>query len=375
MFEKDILLGKLPDVFIMNNGKRAETAEDWAKRRCEILDLAVGLQFGGMPPKPSRLILEPLQIRGNLYSYKINIYEKTGHFCFPMQIYVPETLDKNKKHPVLLTGDGCYLNCNDQVIADAISRGWIIAKFNRVELAPDMYNSSREGGIYPLYPKMSFSAISAWAWGYSRCMDALEQISFADEGEVAITGHSRGGKTVMLAGAVDERFAYVNPNNSGTLGCAPWRYHRYGNAHPRDYYDRSEHLLDLYNNVPYWMGEDMARYVEKDGEIPHDSHFFISLIAPRCFLGTEALGDTWGNPVGTYHTYLAAKEVYKFLGAEDKINLCYREGGHAHTPDDFKSLMDYCDLMREKKALPEKYTRNPFPGILPIFDWKAPNDK
>ncbi len=371
-FERDIVLSKLPDVFMMKDGKRVQTLADWKRRRREILDSAVELQFGGMPPKPSKLVLETLQHRGKIHSYRINIYEETGHFSFPMQIYVPDSLDRSKKHPVLLTGDGCYADCNDEVIADALGRGWVVAKFNRVELAHDMYNTSRDTGIYPLYPDKKFSAISAWAWGYSRCMDALEEISYADETEVAITGHSRGGKAVMLAGATDERIAYVNPNNSGTLGCGPWRYRQYGPNYPKEEYDRSEHLVNLHVPVPYWMGEGMADYVNRDGEIPHDSHFFISLVAPRCFLGTEAYGDTWGNPVGTYHSHLAAKEVYKFLGVENNIHMVYREGGHQHGVADFKALLDYCDLMRAKKDLPEQYTRNPFPGLVPIFDWKAP---
>ncbi len=371
-FDRDMVLDKLPDVFMMQNGRRVASRADWQERRKEILRTAVELQFGGMPPAPSTFVLEPLQVRGKIYCYRIHIYEPTGHFTFPMQVYVPPQFDENKKHPVLLTGDGCYTDCNDEVLKDAHSRGWIVAKFNRVELAHDMYNTSRDTGIYPLYPDKKFSAISAWAWGYSRCMDALTEIPYADEHEVAITGHSRGGKAVMLAGATDERITYVNPNNSGTLGCAPWRYRQIGADYPKIHDEQSEKLVHLYNPVPYWMGEGMAAYVDKQEEVPHDSHFFVSLVAPRYFLGTEAYGDTWGNPVGTCHSYLAAKEVYKFLGAEDRIHMVYREGGHLHGPGDFRVLLDYCDMIRAKKELPELYTRPPYPGLVPIFDWKTP---
>jgi len=371
-FSKDIILGKLPDVFTFEDGTRVKTVEDWRRRRQEIIDTAVELEFGGMPPVPERFELEAMQLRGGIHSYRIHIYEGDKHFTFPMQIYVPkEGFDKSVKHPVLLCGDGCYVYCNDEVVAEAHKRGWIVAKFNRVELAHDMYNTSRDTGIYPLWPDKQFSSISAWAWGYHRCVDALEQIDYADASEVAITGHSRGGKTIMLAGATDERIKYTNPNNSGTHGCGCWRYQQQNPGGPK-YDQRSEVLNDMLRPVPYWFGPGMHDYAGRDGEIPHDAHFFKALCAPRCFIETEAFEDVWGNPRGSYQTYLAAKEVYKFLGVEGNITAHYREGGHNHGVESFCVLMDYCDMMREGKALPEEYTRNPFPGMEKIFDWEAP---
>nr|MBQ4320089.1 hypothetical protein [Clostridia bacterium] len=71
-------------------------------------------------------------------------------------------------------------------------------------------------------------------------------------------------------------------------------------------------------------------------------------------------------------TYLAAKEVYKFLGAEGNITAHYRDGGHDQGVDSFIVLLDYCDMMRNGTPLPEEYTRNPFPGMEKIYDWEAP---
>ncbi len=372
-YEHDEILGRLPDPFLFADGTRVKTRADWERRRKEILDTAVELEFGGMPPKPERFELETMQVRGGVHSYRIHIWEGKEHFTFPMQIYVPkETFDRTKKHPILLCGDGCYIYCNDAVIAEAERRGWLVAKFNRVELAHDMYNTSRDTGIYPLYPDLHFSSISAWAWGYHRCMDALEQIAYADAAQVAITGHSRGGKTILLAGATDERIAYTNPNNSGAHGCGCWRYVQNNPGAGEGEDKRSERLADLTRSVPYWLGPEMPKYNGRDGEIPHDMHFFKALVAPRCFLETEGLADVWGNPRGSYQTYLAAKEVYRFLGAEDNISAFYREGGHGHGLKDFITLLDYCDCKREGKPLPEGYTRNPFPGMEKIYDWEAP---
>jgi len=376
-YSLDVVLGRLPDPFLFNDGTRVKTAEDWRKRRREIIDTAVELEFGGMPPVPDRVELETLTARGELYCYRIHNYIGNEHFEFQLRIFVPEHgFDRNKKYPILLTGDGCYRYCNDAVINEAHRRGWLVAIFNRVELAHDIPGDpSRDHSLYKVCPELHFSAISAWAWGYHRCIDAFERIPFCDETQVAITGHSRGGKTVMLAGATDERIAYINPNNSGTHGCGCWRYIQIDPTAVSRYDQRSEILADFKSTWGYWYGPKMRDYIYKDERIPHDAHFFKALCAPRCFIETEAYADIPGNPRGSYLTYLAAKEVYKFLGAEDKITAHYRDGGHDHGLRDFCTLLDYCELMRSGTPLTEEFTRNPFPGLEKIHDWAAPENK
>ena len=54
------LLSPLPDLFTLANGQRVRNAEDWEIRRAEMMDLAVGLQYGGMPPQPEFLDVEAL---------------------------------------------------------------------------------------------------------------------------------------------------------------------------------------------------------------------------------------------------------------------------------------------------------------------------
>ena len=38
-------------------------------------------------------------------------------------------------------------------------------------------------------------------------------LDYVDPYHIAVTGYSRGGKTVLLAGATDERIRYTNPNH------------------------------------------------------------------------------------------------------------------------------------------------------------------
>ena len=77
------------------------------------------------------------------------------------------------------------------------------------------------------YPSYSWGSLGVWAWGASRVVDYLigegwvdapNGIPDADPTKLIITGHSRRGKTALLAGAMDERFAMVVPNGSGCGG-------------------------------------------------------------------------------------------------------------------------------------------------------------
>ena len=328
---EDRLISSLPPI---NPGKNVT---EWEAKRDAMLSGVIDLEYGGMPPEPHCVRVEKLQCWPNHpMSIKVHINES---FCFMMQIFKPEALENGRKYPVILTGDGCFRTCNDVVIDDAISRGYVVAKFNRVEFAADIGDNDRKGGIYDMYPELTFGAISAWAWGYFRAMDALETIDFIDIENVAITGHSRGGKTVLLAGAVDKRFAVVNPNNSGCCGAGCFRYR----TEPCDGKSGNERLEDILDKFAYWFGPELDEYIGRDHELPFDQHFLKAAVAPRKLLETNGRDDTWANPKGSYITFEAAKEIYELYGVPENIAYLIREGGHAHTHEDFGALFAFIE--------------------------------
>jgi len=364
---KDIIIDKLPDVFAMENGNKVTSIEEWEIRRLEILNKTIELEYGGMPPKPDRIRLEKLGEWGSSYanSYRVHCYLRDKDFTFCFMVYRP--VNNDKKCPVVITGDAIFNTCcNDRVIAEANRRGFAVVKFDRTEFAPDMYNSDRVDGLYPFWPDLGFSAISAWAWGYHRVVDALFELPYIDTDHIAITGHSRGGKTVLLAGATDERIQYVNPNGSGTHGCGCYRYVQ--KEEEGLYHDaRSEELKDLFRAVPYWMGQGMREYIGKESELPHDMHFIKALIAPRVLLETNGYGDIWCNPRGSYLTFLAAREVWKLYGKEKRCQTWYREGGHDHGWDDFKALFDLLEVFIYKKT--EWKEKEPYDDMEKLHNW------
>jgi len=83
-YATDTVLGKLPDVFTFADGSRVKNTDDWRRRRQEIIDTAVELEFGGMPPKPERFVLETMHSGKNIRSYRLHCYAGGDHFTFCM---------------------------------------------------------------------------------------------------------------------------------------------------------------------------------------------------------------------------------------------------------------------------------------------------
>lgn len=357
---------ELPDPFRCGDGTRVRTRAQWQRRRREIRDLIVDLEYGGLPPTPAETRGEELhtstvkQLGGARFVSCRVVTGPDRPFSFLLYLLIPPG---DGPFPVVLTGDACWRYVTDKVAAEVLRRGYILAQFNRVEIVPDVYNSDRAAGLYRIYPEGTYGALAAWAWGYHRCVDVLVGMHSVDASRIAVIGHSRGGKTALLAGATDERIALTNANNSGAGGAGCYRCQGTG----------SETLAALISAIPYWFGPRLKEFVNREKELPFDQHFLKSLIAPRSLLTTEALGDLWANPIGTWQTHLAAREVYRFLGVEECIGIWFRDGEHDHGETDWKAFLDFMDWRLRGKKTADRVGRNPFTEQCPAFTWKTPD--
>jgi hypothetical protein len=257
--------------------------------------------------------------------------------------------------------------------ASAMERGYLYACYNNLELDPDTEGYDVEGPAQIAYPEHEWGSVAVWAWGAMRVADYLlgepwvdagaAYIPNIDPGILAITGHSRRGKTALLAGALDERFTMVVPNGSGCGGAGSFLVQ--GPA--------CETIALITSSTLYksWFIEDFGRFRFNEAQLLFDQHFLRALVAPRVMLSTDALDDLWANPVGTQAVYDASMPVFDFLNATTRNGIHYRGGGHDQTLEDFDVLLDFADTMLRGIPRAGEFYMHPFSFTAPV-DYAAP---
>ncbi len=364
------VLAPLPNPFRFNDGTMVKTPADWPRRRTELIETAAYLQYGHMPPEPEFLEVEPLYLggKGKLSVYRVITGTHAHPVTFQMAIHLPK---EGEKFPAVIDGDWCWDVMNDRDISSLFtSHGIMLVKFNRTEIVPDIRGLPRNSAIHLAYPDYDFGAIAAWAWGYSRCVDAIEKLGLADMDNITFTGLSRGGKTALLAGALDERASIVN-TEAPCAGGSCWRVRMRAITEDGDE-KRSERLEDIMRNFPDWFSPKMKEYVGRAEELPYDEHELKALVAPRILFDSEAKSDIWAGPLCAYQSNIGAREVYKFLGAEENLLWYWRDGYHDQTLEDFEMLLNLIQHRMKGEALSEKFMNVPFDAPEPAFEWRAP---
>lgn len=365
------VLGELPNPFVFNNGDKVLNISDWKKRKKEIYDLAVTFQYGNIPPEPEILEIEYTYALLNRVSVRIITGTKEKPISFKMELFLPA---KEGKFPVIIDGDMCFkYPFESDFVNTIINNDIALALFNRTDLAPDVYEDpdKNKGQVLETYRDLHIKPISAWAWGYSRCVDALLKMDVIDENCIVFTGHSRGGKTAMLAGALDERAAVVNPNDTCAGACSCYRVHMEAITENGTTM-RSETLADMNEVFPHWLGEEMHKYSDRENELPFDSHFLKAMVAPRILFVSEAASDIWANPIGSWQTTMGAKEVYKLYNKEDNLFWYFRPGYHYHKIEDIEMLINIIKNKTQKTPLSDKFFVTPFKKPELIFNWRCP---
>src|SRR5262245_4609527 len=354
-------IAELPDPFLRSDGTRVQTKEEWPQQRMELLARVLHYEYGALPPAPEKVSAEELS------SKKIDATGATEKEVLlsmgpnnAVQTHVILSVPAGKgPFPAIIRGDRGWGAVAPDIVEQITKRGYILADFYRVDIASD---SLMKRGIDAAYPDYDGGRLAAWAWGYHRVVDYLCTLDTVDKKHMAVTGHSRGGKTALLAGAMDERIALTVPNNSGCGGAGCYRLQA----------DKSEDIAAITKNFPFWFHARFRDFIGKVERLPFDQHTVKALVAPRALLGTEALGDLWANPKGTQQTYTAAKEVFNFLGAGDRIGIVFRPGKHEQNAEDWNVLLDFADKQFFGKKGDRRFDGLAFPDAEKGYSWKAP---
>jgi hypothetical protein len=379
----------LPDPLVFNDGKPVLSVTDWTKRRRpEILKLFEANMYGRSPRPPRSSNYEVYDVdrnalKGKAVRKQVTIYfspKKDGPKA-DLLIYIPA--GARKPVPVILSLNffGNQSAAADPAIKLAtlwnpkthekqpapeqsrgraqdeteriLARGYAFATICYSDIEPD-FKGGYAYGIRPLFFKPGqtepapddWGAIGAWSYGLSRAMDYFEKDRDVDARRVALLGHSRLGKTVLWAGALDQRFAMVISSCSGEGGASLAR---------RNY---GETISNLTGAFPYWFCENFKKYAGHADQLPVDMHELIALIAPRPVYITGGETDLWGDPKGEFLACVAAGPVYRLLGAQDlgtdqmppldhpimhTIAYHIHTGGHAVTPFDWEQFLTFAD--------------------------------
>jgi hypothetical protein len=346
----------LPDALKLEDGKPVRNAKTWTqKRRPEIVKLFETQQYGVAPGRPADESFEVTDKGTPALGGKAIRKQVTIHLAKDSSAPVIHLLEylpagAKGKVPMFFTiSFGPIQNTTDDpgIVPDKVrdpktnelvtatppvagrmvfgrvpverflDAGIGVATFYYAELDPDSLTGFAEG-IRAQYKRPgqtgeddraadAWGSISAWAWGMSRVQDYFETDPGVDAKRVAIQGVSRLGKTVMWAGAHDERFAAVIASCSGEGGAALSR---------RDYGETIAHLTAP-SRYPYQFAANYAKYGGFPDTAPMDANMLVALVAPRPLLLQTGSTDKWSDPKGEFLAAVAAGPLYKLLGRQD----------------------------------------------------------
>ena len=233
-----------------------------------------------------------------------------------------------------------------------IARGYAVASAYHGDLDPDFHDDTN--GIQPHLTgtfhlgqeEHQWASLRVWAYGLSRAADYLVQDADIDRHRIAVMGHSRNGKTALVAGAFDERFSLVISNQSGCGGAALSR-RRHG-----------ETVRAINTRFPHWFNGAFKAFNDREDHLPVDQHTLLATIAPRPLLICSATGDDWADPEGEFLAAKAASVVYDWLGVDSfkdaampgenellnrTIGYHIRPGKHGIGIADWTVFMDFAD--------------------------------
>ena len=361
----------VPDVLTAMDGTRIATKEEWEqRRRPELLKLFLEREYGVRPvERPTDLTFTPIcedreMMDGKAVRKRVTISctGPEGPFSFPVTAFIPKSqkpvgafiLICNRK-PEENIDPSRTVKSGFWPAEEIVARGYAAVSFWNGDVARDDKVGCMTTGVFRAWCKVdartptSWGALSAWAWSASRVLDWLETIPAIDAKHVAVVGHSRGGKTALLTGVTDTRFALACVNDSGCSGAKLNRANL----------PKSESISVITRVFPHWFCLDYAKCAGKEAELDFDQHEMVALMAPRAVAIASASEDDWAGQRGEFCSAALASPVWSLYGLKGVVpasfpspgaacqqgNISYhiRVGKHDLTLEDWNRYMDFAD--------------------------------
>ena len=325
----------MPELMTIKNGTKVTRADQWPKRRAEIVEDFESEVYGRIPKNVPKVTWKVTSTEegesGGIAIVTKKLVGTVDNSAFPkikVEIRASFTVPKYAagKVPIIIEygfGFGGFGGKNSWQ-QQALNKGWGYGTIFPGSIQGD--NSRLREGIIGLTntgePRRpdNWGALRAWGWGLSCLIDYFEANpdSGVDPSKVCITGVSRYGKAAIVAMAFDTRLAAGFVASSGAGGVKLHR-HIFG-----------ELLENIAGRGGYhWMAGNYLKYAADESkfgkktaaDLPVDQHQLIALCAPRpCFIsyGIPAKGDpNWVDARGSFMAAVLAGSAYRLLGNKD----------------------------------------------------------
>jgi hypothetical protein len=396
--------GGLPDPLVMHDGTEVATPDAWrSQRRPQLQALFEHYMYGRLPASPDAVTARTLFEDATAFGGKGTLREIELTFGPPdcPRIYLLLATPNASERVACFVGmnfGGNHLRSDDARIRlptawmpdrypgvvdnratdagrgqgvdggdvwpleEAVRRGYAIATFYCGDIQPDRPGVREGMRVVQLAADETSREASArgadggetatimwWAWGIHRAVDYLVTDPAIDAERIGVVGHSRLGKTALLAGALDERIALVIANQAGCGGSGPSRH---------DDPD-AETVAIITKSFPHWFCRNFTELAADPSKLPFDQHCLVALCAPRPVLVDAAAEDKWANPPGQFEMLRAATPVYRLLGVEgleatalpqagaplieSRLGYWLRPGEHAMGLADWQTFFAYAD--------------------------------
>jgi dienelactone hydrolase len=385
----------LPDLLKFQNGDPVSDSTKWPARKEEIKNVLRQYMLGDWPPIPPKIAVKyrrlgsipplvrdsvaednDLYIRKDLqlffapsekavefaaHSYRFSGLMQTSKYwsdysqftvaTLNVELYLPKK--GNLPYPAIIVS---AISAPEQKAllpqdVEKLKRGYAVVRYFR-----------KDADYIPaVYVEYECNQLEWWAYAASRCVDFLYTLPDIDKSKIAIAGHSRLGKTALMAAAMDSRINAVIVSHPGT-GAGSFNLWRYAG----DKFG-AETLENSTRQYQYWNNPRMRFFIGRENKLPFDNHYLVSLVAPRsCLLGTgehDFIGEVWGDQ----QCYLEVNKVYKLLGEEQRLGFYTSPGGHEETSSMIESQLDWLDMQFGRK--PYQF-ENKLPYTYSFDEWK-----
>jgi hypothetical protein len=319
----------LPDPLVFKDGNAVKTAEQWEKRKLEIVEDFDREIYGRVPAKTPAVKWKVVSEEDtNVGGIAVNTKQLVGHVdnsgypAITVDIQMTLTTPKKKTAavPVIVEFGWNFpagMRMPQQVgptwQEQVLAKGWGYAILIPTSIQADNGAGLREG-IIGLVNKGQprklddWGALRAWAWGASRAMDYFQTNPDVDAKRVAIEGLSRYGKAALVAMAYEPRIAIGCIGSSGAGGAKILR---------RNFGEQVENLAS--SGEYHWFAPNFIKYAGPltPNDLPVDAHELIALCAPRpvfISVGSPNVEGQWIDARGMFLAGVHAGPVYELLG-------------------------------------------------------------